>query len=244
MNNRVEAMEWESQFLPWFKSVWRPGEHMAVIAPTGAGKTTFTSGVLDYCRRYVLALDPKGGDQTLSTLGYDRLNKWPGIKEITKKLDSNDEHDLPTRFLIGGANRTEEEYKKLVQTMKDTLEDAWSMGGWTLYVDELQILTDPRMMNLRQQCDRLLIAARDRGISFVSSYQAPSWVTPQASRQASWVAVSYTQDDDVVSRLAEVLGRSKAEVRGAFRGLDRFAWVIVGRDPREPYRVTIPNPRN
>ena len=179
----------------------------------------------------------------MSTLGYERLNKWPGIKEITKKLDKNDEHDLPTRFLIGGANRTEEEYQKLVSTMKSTLEDAWSMGGWTLYVDELQILTDHRMMNLRQQCDRLLIAARDRGISFVSSYQAPSWVTPQASRQASWVAVSYTQDDDVVGRLAEVLGRSKAEVRGAFKGLDRFAWVIVGRNPKEPYRVTIPDAR-
>jgi len=244
MSERVLPLEWESEFLPWFKSVWRPGEHMAVIAPTGAGKTTFTSGVLDYCRKYVLALDPKGGDQTLSTLGYERLSKWPGIKAITKKLDDNDEHDLPTRFLIGGANRTAEEYENLVKTMKATLEDSWSMGGWTLYVDELQILTDPRMMNLRQQCDRLLIAARDRGISFVSSYQAPSWVTPQASRQASWVAVSYTQDDDVVSRLAEVLGRSKAEVRGAFKGLDRFAWVIVGRDPREPYRVTIPNQRN
>jgi len=243
MSERVLALDWNEEFLPWFKSVWKPGEHMAVIAPTGAGKTTFTSGILDYCRKYVLALDPKGGDQTLSTLGYERLNKWPGIKEITKKLDKNDEHDLPTRFLIGGANRTEEEYQKLVSTMKSTLEDAWSMGGWTLYVDELQILTDHRMMNLRQQCDRLLIAARDRGISFVSSYQAPSWVTPQASRQASWVAVSYTQDDDVVGRLAEVLGRSKAEVRGAFKGLDRFAWVIVGRNPKEPYRVTIPDPR-
>ena len=216
---------------------------MAVIAPTGAGKTTFTSGLLDYCRRYVLALDPKGGDTTLSSLGYERLSKWPGIKEITRKLDDNDKNDIPTRYLIGGSNRTEEEYERLVQTLKNTLDDAWSMGGWTLYVDELQILTDARMMNLRSECDRLLIAARDRGISFVSSYQAPSWVTPQASRQASWIAVSYTQDDDVVGRLAEVLGRSKAEVRGAFKGLDRFAWVIVGRDPREPYRVTIPNPR-
>jgi len=216
---------------------------MAVIAPTGAGKTTFTSGLLDYCRRYVLALDPKGGDTTLSSLGYERLSKWPGIKEITRKLDDNDKNDMPTRYLIGGSNRTEEEYERLVQTLKNTLDDAWSMGGWTLYVDELQILTDARMMNLRSECDRLLIAARDRGISFVSSYQAPSWVTPQASRQASWIAVSYTQDDDVVGRLAEVLGRSKAEVRGAFKGLDRFAWVIVGRDPREPYRVTIPNPR-
>ena len=106
-----------------------------------------------------------------------------------------------------------------------------------------EALPTAMMMNLRIECDRLLIAARDRAISFVTAYQSPSWVTPQASRQASWIAVSYTQDDDVVSRLAEVMGRSKAEVRGAFKGLDPFAWVIVGRNPREPYRVTIPDPR-
>ena len=110
MDERVVPLEWNNEFLPWFKSVWEPGQHMAVIAPTGAGKTTFTSGLLDYCRRYVLALDPKGGDTTLSSLGYERLSKWPGIKEITRKLDDNDKNDMPTRYLIGGSNRTEEEY--------------------------------------------------------------------------------------------------------------------------------------
>jgi hypothetical protein len=243
MAGRVEPMEWSTEFLPWFKSVWAPGQHMAVIAPTGAGKTTFNAGVLDYCRRYVLALDPKGGDTTLSTLGYERLKKWPGIKEMNKKIDNNDRDNIPSRFIIGGSSRTEEETEELRETLRKTLVEGHSMGGWTVYSDELQILVDPRMMNLRKEVDKLLIAARDRALSFVSSYQAPRWVTPQASLQSSWLAVSYTQDDDVVGRLAEVLGRSKNEVRGAFKGLDRFAWVIVGRDPREPYRVTIPDER-
>ena len=127
--------------------------------------------------------------------------------------------------------------------MRDTLTDAWSMGGWTCYADELQLLTDPRLMNLKSPVERMLIAARDRGLSFVSSYQSPSWVTPQAARQASWVAVSYTRDDETVSRLAEILGRPKPEVRGVFKGLKKYSWVIVGRDPREPYRVTIPTKR-
>jgi len=125
--------------------------------------------------------------------------------------------------------------------LKGALDSAWSMGGWTVYADELQILTDRRMMNLQSECDRMLVAARDRGVSFVSSYQAPAWVTPHASRQATWVAVSYTRDAAVVDRLAEILGRPKAEIRGALQGLDRFSWLIVGRDPREPYRVTIPH---
>ena len=53
--------------------------------------------------------------------------------------------------------------------------------------------------------------------------------------------MSYTRDREVVDRLAEIMGRPKAEIRGALNGLDRFSWLIVGRDPREPLRVTIPD---
>ena len=62
-----------------------------------------------------------------------------------------------------------------------------------------------------------------------------------AAKQSTWVAVSYTRDTDVVNRLAEVLGRPKPEIRAALAGLDQYAWLIVGRNPREPYRVTIPD---
>jgi hypothetical protein len=45
----------------------------------------------------------------------------------------------------------------------------------------------------------------------------------------------------VVNRLAEILGRPKPEIRGAIEGIDPFSWLIVGRNPREPIRVTIPD---
>jgi hypothetical protein len=237
--SKVEPLDWGTEFVPWFSEVWQPGEHMAVIAPTGAGKTTFVRGLLD-SRRYVLALDPKGGDSSLSKLGYPRLSSWSGDKAMGRIVEENDRKGLPSRFIVGSTGRTEGDQSKLRETLKGALDSAWTMGGWTVYADELQILTDRRMMNLQKECDKMLVAARDRGVSFISSYQAPAWVTPHASRQATWVAVSYTRDAAVVDRLAEILGRPKNEIRGALQGLERFSWLIVGRDPREPYRVTIP----
>jgi hypothetical protein len=159
---------------------------------------------------------------------------------MAKAVTRNDEENKPSRYVIGAKSRTAAEVAKLTGTIGAAIREAYEMGGWTVYADELMILTDPRQFNLRMEVDRMLIAARDLGISFVSSYQQPTWVTPMAGKQATWVAVSYTRDTDVVNRLAEILGRPKAEIRGAVKGLERYSWIVVGRDPREPLRVTIP----
>ncbi len=236
----VEPLEWRDAFRPWFAETWEPGQHMSVIAPTGAGKTTFVGGLLDL-RRYVLAFDPKGGDSTLTALGYTRLSTWPGEKKMSEMVADNDEHGRPSRYIVGPRIRSRSDLPKLREVCRQALEGAFNMGGWTCYVDELQIATDPRMMNLRAEIDEILIAARDKGLSLISSYQAPSWVTPHAAKMSTWVAVSYTRDRDVVHRLSEILGRPREEIRGALEGLDPFSWLIVGRDPRAPYRVTLPD---
>ena len=114
------------------------------------------------------------------------------------------------------------------------------MGGWTVYVDELQLATDPRLgINVRKEVDQMLIAARDRALSCWTSYQSPSWVTPHASRMATWMAVSYTRDREAIRALAGNLGRPTNEVAGMIAGLDPYAFAVVTRDPKAPVRVTI-----
>ena len=239
-NLEIEPLDWSTEFLPWFKDAWKPGQHVALIAPTGAGKTTFAAGLLGL-RKYVLALDAKGGDSTLDAMNFVRIEKWPGTKAMTKKVEDNEKNDLPSRFVVGNKARSNDEINQLSDTLEKTLNETYEMGGWTVYADELMLLTDPRLFGLRKQVDRLLIAARDLGVSFVSSFQAPKWVTPMAGNQATWIAVSYTRDVDVVNRLAEILGRPKNEIRGAIKGLEQYSWLIIGRNPREPIRVTIPD---
>lgn len=235
---QVEPLVW-GDFREWFQTEIQPGQHGAIVSPTGSGKTVFAGGLLDL-RRYVLAIDPKGGDSSLERLGYERLDTWPGERRMTAKIRKNDEQGLPSRYVVGPKVRRHEDTEQLGDVIRDTLRGAYSMGGWTVYVDELQLATDPRLgINVRKEVDQMLIAARDRGLSCWTSYQSPSWVTPHASRMATWMAVSYTRDREAIRSLAGNLGRPVNEVAGMIAGLDPYAFAVVTRDPKAPVRVTI-----
>ena len=73
----IVAMKWED-FLEWFKIKWELGQHVALVGPTGAGKTVYVVNILPM-RKYVIALDAKGGDESLELLtrkGFE-YSKWP-----------------------------------------------------------------------------------------------------------------------------------------------------------------------
>src|ERR1700748_169221 len=74
----VAGLPWP-HFLAWFRRAWKPGQHVAMIGPTGEGKTTFASGILAQ-RKYVIALDPKGEDETLSASGFERVLHLPNTR--------------------------------------------------------------------------------------------------------------------------------------------------------------------
>ena len=234
----AEALEWPD-FLEWWRRAWRPGDHVSVIAPSGSGKSTLVAGLLSV-RNYVLAIDPKGGDETLAALGWPRLDRWPSDREMERILDVDERKGRPSRYLVGPTATRGEDFIRLRAVCKQALDAAFDMGGWSTYVDELQVLCDRRLMNLSGEAARLLISARSKKATFISSFQSPSWVISEAMRQPSWIFTSYTRDTDTVNRMAEIMGRDKAELRGAIRELPPFCWLLVGRNPREPLRITLP----
>lgn len=231
----VVSLKWDSEFLPWFRSKWEPGEHLALVGPTGTGKTTMMVGVLPL-RKYVVALDPKGGDDTLSSLeraGFVR-SEWPPGKQTRKDI----EEGKPARLIVGSNVSTVDDLPKLKRQIFLVLRDAFNEQGWTIYIDELQIVADRGLMNLGKSVERNLIAARSRKVSMVMSFQRPANVPRSASEMSTWFMVLYTRDRDTVDRLAEMSGRPTGEVRGLVRGLEKYSVLLFSRDPREPVIVT------
>lgn len=234
----IEGLAWPD-FDRKLRDLWQPGEHVSCIGPTGAGKTTLVCGLAEQ-RNYFIALDPKGGDDTLGALGLRRLDTWPGEKRMDKLLAEDEDEGRPSRFVVGPVVHRGDDLPKLRNACAAALDGVFDMGGWTVYVDELQIVADRRMMNLSGRVAKLLVAARSKGVSLISSFQAPSWVPSEAIRQPTWIAASYTRDTDVVNRMAEILGRPKAEIRGVMSELEKYHWCFVGRDPRAPIMITCP----
>lgn len=231
---KTVALSW-SHFLEHMRLNWEPGQHMALIGPTGEGKTTLALGLLDL-RNWVLALDPKGEDDTLSASGYERLRNWPPSSKIRDRIAEG----YPARLLVGGPSRTDEEAEELERVLDQAVRGVRAEGGWTLYIDEFQVLSDRRMMGVTTQIEQLLITARTRGTSVVTSFQAPAWVPKASTRQASWCIMWATAAEDSVQTIAEAFGRDWRMLKAQGDELPEYHVLAIPKRHREPMIVTHP----
>lgn len=242
----IVGQSWD-EFLESFRTAWRPGEHVAIIAPTGQGKTTVLVTLLQRCRSFVLGFDPKGGDDTLAKCQFPRLTQWPPPSRDYDKMAKRE----PVKYLVGPKTRRRRDRPSLIAMQERALEGAWDDGGWTVAIDELQIAADK--MGQKDSIDELLIAARTRKVSVVSLFQRPAEVPRAAYQMASHIFLGLTLDTDTINRLAEIVGRPRYEIRGAVNGLAKvdYSWLVVPNNPRRPMVLTLPrepdarpNPRN
>lgn len=198
---------------------WYPGEHWAFVGPSGLGKTTQVVPILG-TRKFVLALDPKGRDTTLSKSGYVRVEELPARgwrrysgpdQKTWRKIWRDIDEGKPARVIVGGDRRTQEQAATLKDLLDRAIKFCQESEGWTLYCDEFELLSSVRMMQLQDQIDDMLITARDSGISVVTSYQAQAWVSHHASRQARKVTV-WPQAVKMLQAVADNMGREWRDV--------------------------------
>lgn len=232
----IEGKPWD-QFLSDFKRDWKPGQHVAIIAPTGQGKTTVLCSLLSL-RNYVLALDPKGGDDTLPKTGFPRLSFWPPKGKDYDKMARGE----PVRYIVGIEGRAKEKKLANRQLLAQVVPGAIENGGWTIAIDEFQLATDRRYFALAEEAEEGLISARKDKISIITLFQRPANVSRAAFEMASWIFLGLTLDVDTVNRLAEIVGRPRHEIRGAVEGLAShdFSWMCLPNNPRRPIVVTLP----
>lgn len=223
---------------------WQPGQHIAAIGKTREGKTNFFVWLLEETRRYVLALDPKGEDESLSASGWVRVStvpfgtakpKWlSGEWRTWRDLDTDRAEGRPVRAIAGIHSRTREGDAMNRQLMRDAVEYVRQVGGFTLYVDEHQVFSDPRMFNLGKDIARQAITAARDGVSVITSMQYLAWVERASTRQATMIAMCRTGDKDLIRSAAQMAGRPYRAIEAALQQLPKFWWLIIPDEQRAP----------
>jgi|SRR5579872_3050067 len=224
---------------------WEPGNHWALVGPTGEGKSTLAVALLKI-RKYVLALDPKGEDETLAASGYQRVGdvpprrvgwfwttpNWP--RDIQRRLDS----DAPVRLIVGLRARTDSEDVALQKLLRKAIEYCRVSGGWTLYVDEFELLSSQRMFKMGPLIERMLITARRAKTSVLTSFQAAAWVSKHATRQATFAVIFPTRDRAMIKAVAESFGRDWRIIAQIVDELPPFHCLIIHKSIRAPMIIT------
>lgn len=205
-----------------------PGQHEANVGPTGEGKTNHVVPLLQR-RRYVIALDPKGEDETLARSGFRRVLSLPPHGRLPRDVRKDLEQGRPVRLIVGGAMNNARQEAELRRLMGEAIDFARYSGHWTIFADEFEILTSQQMFNFGPVFNRMLNSARARKTSVWTAYQAQAWVPRHAIRQARSVTVWNTGDKDMIRTVAQALGRDWRQVAPAIDQLPPFHSVTIRR---------------
>lgn len=182
--------------------LWRQGEHVCLVGPTGCGKTTLTNQLIPY-RKYEIFLGSKRVDDTqdeLRQMGFhvakdaeiihpDVSRRWYIKPSFSPKLDADG---------LAEANRV---------IFREALMRAYREGGWAIFIDEGRYISDH--LNLKKEVVLLLTQGRSQGNSVVIGTQRPRFVPLEAYDQATHLFFWKDPDLQNVQRIAEMAGVNK-----------------------------------
>lgn len=246
-------LDWDREYIPWSRGKlraktvlgqqipmpdpWKPGVHWALCGVTGDGKSTHAVGMMR-TRKWVVALDPKGEDETLEASGYERVRAMPPPRKQNERIWQRVNEGQPVGLVVGFEAKTDDDDEAMRKLMRETINWTRRSRGWTLYVDEFELLSSQRMMGLGEAIERMLITARRAGTSVVTAFQNPAWVSKHAIRQAGQATIWQTGNQQMIRAIAEAYGRDWRELAAAVDELPKWHSLTIPKDMRRPMLIT------
>lgn len=220
--------------VPWhdfYRDVfrWEHGEHVAMIGPTGQGKTTLMRALLPL-HPFTVVFATKPRDRSMTALerdGYVIVDRWRSI----------DPRTMPRRILWPDASRLDSDATQR-QIFADAMARIYREGAWTVAVDELWYLTN--VLKLSKEIKTYLLQARALDISFVAATQKPAWVPTEVYDQSTHLFLWRNNDGRAQQRLGEINNVDSALVRQAISSLEKHQFLYINTRTGEMLRTRCP----
>lgn len=210
----IERVPWD-QFLKDFR--WNQGEHIAIIAPPGAGKTTLMSAI-KHKRKFNIVFGTKKADPLYNQLikeGYRHIQSFDDIKHYDQNL-------LLWPTYSGNITQWMSRQEAVfLHALNGIVRD----GGWTLWIDETKYASE--MLSLRKEISFCVDQLRSNNSSIICGAQRPSWLPQSVLANASHVFLWKSTNREDQIKLADVGGIDAKVVRDEAKSLGSHEFIYI-----------------
>lgn len=220
--------------VPWQDFVrdefqWGYGEHVAMIGPTGQGKTTLLRSILPlHPFSVVFATKPRDKSMTaLERSGYEVFPRWRSI----------DPRVSPRRIIWPDATSLDSS-RVQAEVFSDAMAKIYREGAWTVSIDELWYFTNE--LKLGHAIKTYLLQARALDISLIGATQSPAWVPTEIYAQSTHLFFWRNNDGRAQQRLGEINNADSDLVRSVIGRLESHQFLYINTRTGQMLRSRCP----
>ncbi len=226
----------EAPRIPWDVFVrqnfaWKQGEHLALIGPTGQGKTTLMMHLLPY-QPYTVVFATKPRDASMDLLidtGYLRMDRWETLSPDR----------APKRVLWPSAMDINSDIEQ-TRVFRDAFARIYREGGWCVAVDEGWIMSNE--LGLKKEIKIFLMQGRSMGISLFFATQRPSEIPLEVYDQSTHLFFYRDSDERNLSRISGISYRSSDLIRNLVANLEQYQVLYINTRTGKMCRTRVPAP--
>lgn len=211
----IQRVDWDTFIQSHF--VWKQGQHVTLIGPTGQGKTTLAKAILSQ-RKFVLMLATKRRDPLIGEFKSDGFR-------VIKDGWIHPHHSHPKVLLHPPYLRQEPREAEQLRQFKQALDRVFDEGSWTVYLDEGPYVIEE--LGLIKKIKRLWQEGRSSKITVVTGAQRPRFLPLAAYSQATHLFFWRNQDESDSKRLGGLGGLDRKKIERTVASLEEYEVLYV-----------------